>query len=115
MTHSPHNAKSVDAKVGPLLAAWIDSHHYGSGREFYRHFSRSLDPARPARQAALQHKRRHPRKPTLATVAKQARKAAIAVVRYEVKPDGSIVIVTTEGEPIEANNPWLVDLPKVRR
>jgi hypothetical protein len=55
------------------------------------------------------------RRPTLASVAKQARKAAIAVARYEVKPDGSIIVVTTEGEPIEASNPWLVDLSKVRR
>jgi hypothetical protein len=38
-----------------------------------------------------------PRKPTLAAVAKQANKAAISVGRYEVKPDGTIVIVT--GEP----------------
>jgi hypothetical protein len=58
---------------------------------------------------------RKPRRPTLSSVAKQARKAGIAVARYEVKPDGSIVIVTTEGEPIEASNPWLVDLSKVRQ
>jgi hypothetical protein len=57
---------------------------------------------------------RKPRRPTLSSVAKQARKAAIAVARYEVKPDGSIVIVTAEGEPIEASNPWLVDLAKRR-
>jgi hypothetical protein len=54
------------------------------------------------------------RRPTLSSVAKQARKAAIAVTRYEVKPDGSIVIVTAEGEPIETSNPWLVDLAKRR-
>jgi hypothetical protein len=39
---------------------------------------------------------RTPRKPTLASVAKQASKAAIPVARYEVKPDGTIVIVTSE-------------------
>ena len=32
---------------------------------------------------------RTPRKPTLASVAKQASKAAIPVARYEVKPDGT--------------------------
>ena len=50
--------------------------------------------------APRQHK---PRKPTLASVAKQASKAAIAVARYEVKPDGSIVIVTGQGEQQQRN------------
>jgi len=49
---------------------------------------------------------RKPRKPTLESVAKQASKAAIPVARYEVKPDGSIVIVTGQGESTEPN-PWL--------
>ena len=39
---------------------------------------------------------RGPRAPTLASVAKQASKAAIAVARYEVKPDGTIIV--TPGE-----------------
>jgi hypothetical protein len=38
------------------------------------------------------------RKPTLASVAKQASKAAIPVARYEMKPDGTVVIVTGQGE-----------------
>jgi hypothetical protein len=74
----------------------------------------------PSVQALLPHGlraegARKPRRPTLSSVAKQVRKAAIAVARYEVKPDGSIVIVIIEGEPFEASNPWLVDLPKVRQ
>jgi hypothetical protein len=52
---------------------------------------------------------RKPRRPTLASVAKQANKAAIAVARYEVKPDGTVVIVIGQGESIEPN-PWLDDL-----
>ena len=52
---------------------------------------------------------RKPRKPTLANVAKQVSKAGIDVSRYEVKPDGTIVIVTDQGESIEPN-PWLDDL-----
>jgi hypothetical protein len=43
---------------------------------------------------------RHPRRPTLASVAKQASKAAIPVARYEVKPDGTVVVVP--GEPSAA-------------
>ena len=52
---------------------------------------------------------RKPRRPTLTSVAKAASKAAIPVARYEVKPDGTIVIVTDQGESIEPN-PWLDDL-----
>src|SRR5215831_19622368 len=60
-------------------------------------------PAEPARK---------PRRPTLASVAKQANRAAIAVARYEVKPDGTIVLVTGQGESTEPENPWLAELPK---
>jgi len=54
--------------------------------------------AEPARRPHKPHKL-----PTLASVAKQASKAAIAVARYEVKPDGSIVIVTGQGEQQQRN------------
>jgi hypothetical protein len=53
---------------------------------------------------------RKPRKPTLVSVAKQANKAAIEVKRYEVRPDGSIIIVTGTPDPDTETNPWLVDL-----
>ena len=52
-------------------------------------------------------KLRKPRRPTLASVAKQASKAAIPVACYENKPDGTIVVVT--GMPSTNNtdtNPW---------
>jgi len=52
------------------------------------------------------------RKPTLASVAKQASKAAIPVARYEMKPDGTVVIVTGKPEPAEPENPWLAELRK---
>jgi hypothetical protein len=53
---------------------------------------------------------RRSRKPTLVSVAKEASKAAIEVKQYEVRPDGTIVVVT--GKPdVEANiNPWLASL-----
>jgi hypothetical protein len=57
-------------------------------------------PAKPRRQ----------RRTSLASVAKQANKAALEVARYEVKPDGTVVIVTGKSEPTEASNPWLDDL-----
>jgi hypothetical protein len=50
-------------------------------------------------------RQRKPRKPTLTSVAAQASKAAIAVARYEVKPDGTVVVVT--GAPAAGDiNPW---------
>src|SRR5262245_56861207 len=52
---------------------------------------------------------RRPRRPTLASVSKQANKAAIPVARYEFKPDGTIVAVTGKSESAESN-PWLADL-----
>ena len=55
---------------------------------------------------------RRPRRPTLASIAKQANKAAIAVTRYEVKPDGTVVVVTGQGESTEPKNPWLAELLK---
>jgi len=50
-----------------------------------------------------------PRKPTLESVAKQASKAAIAVARYEIKPDGTVVVVTGTPEPVESQDPWPLD------
>ena len=57
-----------------------------------------------------QRKPRKASKPTLASVANQASKAALEVARYEVKPDGTVVVVTGKGESTEAENPWLDDL-----
>jgi len=43
------------------------------------------------------------RRPTLVSVAKQANKAAIPVARYEMKPDGTVVVVTGQGEQQQGN------------
>jgi hypothetical protein len=58
------------------------------------------------------HRQRKPRRPSLASVAKQASKAGIDVARYEIKPDGSVVVVTGEPESTALENPWLADLRK---
>jgi hypothetical protein len=50
---------------------------------------------------------RKPRKPTLASVAKQANKPGIA--RIEMKPDGTVVIITGKPEPAAPDNPWSLD------
>ena len=82
-----------------------------------------LEVARATPAAATQPilpqspRRQHgPRKPTLAGVAKQASKAGIEVARYEVKPDGTVVVVT--GAPAGDINPWdevLVDAADTKR
>ena len=43
------------------------------------------------------------RKPTLTSAARQAKRAGIEVARYEVRPDGTIGIIT--GKPGEATTP----------
>ena len=67
---------------------------------------------REMRAEAGKQRTRKPRKPTLASVAKEANKAALDVARYEIKPDGSIVIVAGQPEPVAPKNPWLADLRK---
>jgi hypothetical protein len=61
------------------------------------------------RYAAPPRRQRKPRQPTLASVAKQAGKGGIEVARYEVKPDGTVVIVTGTPEPAAPDNPWPLD------
>jgi hypothetical protein len=51
------------------------------------------------RQGTAPKKKRGPNKPTITSVAKQANKAGIAVARYEVEPNGKIIIVA--GKPAE--------------
>jgi hypothetical protein len=55
------------------------------------------------------HRQRRPRKPTLVSIAKQAGKAAIAVARYEIKSDGTVIVVTGAPEPAAPENPWPLD------
>jgi hypothetical protein len=51
-------------------------------------------------------KQRKPRRPSLVSVVKQARKAGIEVARYEIS-SGKIVVVTTQGDSEEVTtNPW---------
>jgi hypothetical protein len=56
------------------------------------------------------HRQRKPRRPSLASVAKQASKAGIEVARYEIKPDNTVVVVIGEPESTALENPWLADL-----
>ena len=63
------------------------------------------------RYAALSKpsKPRRPPKPGLASVAKAASKAGIDVARYEVRPDGTVVVITGTPEPATPDDPWPLD------
>ena len=59
------------------------------------------DTAPPQRAAEVKRTRR--RKPSLVSVARQAAKASLEVARYEVDPDGKIVVIT--GKPGDVTKP----------
>jgi hypothetical protein len=68
-----------------------------------------------ASQPPKSSKPRMPRKPTLASVSKDARKAGIDPARIEIKPDGSYVVDIGKPEPTDASNPWLVEIEKATK
>jgi len=108
VTRPPDTTKFPDLSSSALgfdpdalaLAMWRYSNPYANP---------DPDVALGRRQQRGQSKPRKPRKPTFASVAKQASKAAIPVARYEVKPDGTVVIITGEPAPAEQENPWPLD------
>lgn len=54
-------------------------------------------------------RQRSPRRPTLLSVAKQAKKAGIDVARYEIEPSGKIIVIAgkLDDADVEPNlNPW---------
>jgi hypothetical protein len=59
-------------------------------RTAWRHEWQAAPPAKPKRSK---------RRTTLAGALKQASKAGVEVVRYEVEADGKIVVVTSKSEP----------------
>jgi hypothetical protein len=95
-THGATRRPCVD--VDPFLALaneiernpwWVDS----SG-EWELRPEENDEPLTPAAAA---------RKPTLASIVKQARKAGIDPARIEIKPDGGYVVVTGKGEQQQGN------------
>ena len=102
------------ARLGRGLATLMDAQERQPDglRQSRRSVVKALFPEEAERITAILEGQRKPRKPTLTSVAKQASKAAIPVARYEVKPDGTIVVVTGESEPAKSENPWLAELPQ---
>jgi hypothetical protein len=54
-------------------------------------------------------RKRRTRKPTLASVARQANKAGVEVARYEVEPDGKISVIPGQpkADPTNDFDRWL--------
>jgi uncharacterized membrane protein YcaP (DUF421 family) len=59
--------------------------------------------------------RRRPRRLTLASQLRQAKKAGLSVRSATIEPDGRLSLQFGEPEPTEANNPWLVGLRETRQ
>jgi hypothetical protein len=93
-----------EADIGHEYLAAAEAAHEGTGEADQ---PPTEQPVSTTKRATRRQPK--PRKPTLVSVAKQANKAAIAVARYEVKPDGTVVVVTGEPEPAAASNPWPLD------
>src|SRR5262249_11312726 len=91
MTHSPNITKSpdddddyLDGEDVRCLGMWRVGHEPFFPREF-----------------VASRKQRKPPKATIERIAKDARKAGIDVARYELKPDGTVVVVIGKPEPVE--------------
>jgi len=65
-----------------------------------------IEEGRAVERAA---RKAQPRKPTLVSVSKDARKAGIDPARIEIKPDGSYVVDIGKPEPVAPENPWPLD------
>jgi hypothetical protein len=75
-----HNLKAVPLVVGGMSAV------------------EGVDVTKPTQR------KRRARKPTLASVAKQASKAGVVVARYEVEPDGKITVIPGQPEADQTND-----------
>ena len=100
MTHASPTTISLDPPWPFDPDATAISVPTGAGRAYCAGWIAAMLRGEPARK---------PRKPTLASVAKQANKAAIPVARYEVKPDGTVVVVTGKPVPVAPEDPWPLD------
>jgi hypothetical protein len=111
-----HHGATGGLKAPLLEAFWGKG---DEGKALYRECMQNLNFRAQPQARAGRVAPRKPRKPTLVSVAKQANKAAIPVARYEMKPDGTVVVVT--GMPSANNtdtNPWdevLIDAADKKR
>jgi len=96
MTQPPHSTISLDEPVelDGILYRRADREPFFP-REWDKIFVASPKPRKPP-------------KPTLDSVVKSARKAGIDVARYELKPDGTVVVVIGKPEPVEPGA-WPLD------
>src|SRR5262245_698672 len=124
----PTHTTNYESEARPEFAGFVVSHDPGRGRSHIRlqiidealtrdsgveidlspaPLRRHREPRHPPLEISSNIRRQ--RRLSLASVAKQARKAGIEVARYEVKPDGTVVIVNGQPESAEPGNPWPLD------
>jgi hypothetical protein len=82
-------------RIDATTLATLSPDDYEAGRRSY---------AALCKGAAKPVAKRRERKPTLAGVAKQVSRAGIEVARYEVKPDGTVVVVTGKTDTEQTND-----------
>jgi hypothetical protein len=102
VTHSPDSIELDGEDIACLGMRRADRFDFYSDlnrQAFEEYIAQLPKPKKP----------RGPRKPTLDTIKKQARKAGLEVARYEVKPDGTIIVVTGTLETVESQDPWPLD------
>jgi hypothetical protein len=60
-------------------------------------------------------KLRRRRRPTIASVLRQASKADVPIKRVRIEPDGAVTLDVGEPDPTEASNPWLAEIERTRK
>ena len=80
-----------------------------AGKKYKAYWEALEAQTRREKALRMQDEGPRPRKPTLVSVSKDARKAGIDPARIEIKPDGSYVVDIGKPEPVEPGNPWPLD------
>jgi|SRR5215471_15101002 len=96
-TNITHDALDFNVNMVPVMGTSLSPPHADSMLAMIR------------AKLGTERRERKPRKPTLAKIVKQARKAGIDPARIEVKPDGSYVVDIGKPESVEPDNPWPLD------
>ena len=100
MTTTNHHLVAADLATGNNHPFTISIPAGAGARSFERDL---LDRLLAKRAAPVKTKQKRIRKPSLASVARQASKAGLEVARYDVDPDSGKISVVI-GKPVETND-----------
>jgi len=102
-----HRVRILDVEVVPALLHILGADFPGQGSFLTALALRAAPPADAALQVLKANRLGH--RISFLSIARAASKAAIAVARYQVKPDGTVVVVTGNPEPAAPGNAWPLD------